>query len=508
MSKSRGVQFYWSQKKPDVARDLYDKFCKKNDIILDPFLGGGSSLYGIRNSKYKFIGVEINEMPYQICRFNIQSINSNLINKLNNELIQLKAKYEKIYQYELDDGNILSIERVVFDNKENPELKSISFRNSDNKLFKNVKNNKLFNLYKRRYLKHMKSCSKSTDMLLEKNSRIAIKNEMYLSSIFSPTNFHLLNLISKEISQNMKFILGSVLHLCKLTDLKSQSQFPYWIPKKDIVDRNIFSALEKKITQLSKLNTTELKEASSFKDLKKNNKSCLLINKPIQKINNDEIPDNSVDFVLTDPPYFDQVAYSEYLKIWEYFLNYKSFFKDEIVVSQRIINTKKVDDYLKLMKKAFEIIFQKLKPNGNMIIYFKDARLDKMAEFLKVLKSVGFVFNSQEYLSSSKYTYKQNTSKKSTLYGDSIFHFSKKNRSNSQIKIALEVTPPIKDFVTNYLKKNNKASLGELLNNGLLKYLYENNSLDLILNNKSFVENIEDFCTFKEDERVYVLKNK
>tara|TARA_B100000579_G_scaffold142073_1_gene115365 strand:+ start:462 stop:1991 length:1530 start_codon:yes stop_codon:yes gene_type:complete len=508
MSKSRGVQFYWSQKNPSIAKKIYDQYCKENDIILDPFLGAGSSLYGIRDSKYKFIGVELNEMPYQICCFNIQSINSTLIMNLNNELDRLKSKYEKIYKHKLTNGNTLTIERVVFDNKENPQLKSISYRDSDNKLYKNDKNNELFNLYKERYLHFLMNNSQSADMLLEKNSRIAIKDEMYLSSIFSPINFHLLDLISKEISGNMKFVLGSILHLCKLTDLKSQSQFPYWIPKKDILDRNIFSSIEKKINQLSKINSTEIKKVNSFKDLQKNSPACLLFNKPIQKINTHDIPDNSIDFILTDPPYFDQVAYSEYLKIWEHFLKYTSYFKDEIIVSQRIKNTKNINNYLSLMTKAFGIIFKKLKPNSNMIIYFKDSRLDKMAAFLKVLKSVGFTFNSQEYLSSNKYTYKQNTSKKSTLYGDSVFHFSKKDINKLKTKKPKVVNNIIKEFVTNYLEKNKKASLGELLNNGLLKYLYDNNSLDLLLAKKSLLQSIEDFCAFKNDERVYVLKYK
>ena len=76
MSKDRGVQFYWTQKDPTSARNIFDKYCKENDVILDHFLGGGSSLYAIRNSKYKFIGVEINEMPYEICCFNSQGINT------------------------------------------------------------------------------------------------------------------------------------------------------------------------------------------------------------------------------------------------------------------------------------------------------------------------------------------------------------------------------------------------------------------------------------------------
>ena len=234
----------------------------------------------------------------------------------------------------------------------------------------------------------------------------------------------------------------------------------------------------------------------------------MLFNKAIQKIKNIDIPDNSIDFVLTDPPYFDQVAYSEYLKIWEHFLGYKSYFKDEIIVTQRVKNTKETHDYLDLMAKAFKIIFHKLKVNGNMVIYFKDSRLDKMAEFLNVLSNVGFDFNKQEYLKSSKFTYKQNTSKKSTLDGESIFHFIKKDKAEKIINKSKNNTASIEIFIKEYLNKNKKASLGELLNNGLLKYLYDNNSLELISSKKSFSNYIKNICDYIDEERLYVLKKE
>ena len=63
-------------------------------------------------------------------------------------------------------------------------------------------------------------------------------------------------------------------------------------------------------------------------------------------------------------------------------------------------------------------------------------------------------------------------------------------------------------FITEYLNKNKKASLGELLNNGLLKYLYDNNSLELISNKKSFSNYIKNICDYIDEERLYVLKKE
>ena len=81
--------------------------------------------------------------------------------------------------------------------------------------------------------------AKDYDVELIANSRIAVKEGMFLSQLFNPINFFVLTQFSKEFQNDsvMLTVLSSVLHLCRLTDLKSQSQFPYWVPKKDVVER-------------------------------------------------------------------------------------------------------------------------------------------------------------------------------------------------------------------------------------------------------------------------------
>ena len=92
------------------------------------------------------------------------------------------------------------------------------------------------------------------------------------------------------------------------------------------MERNIFILILKKINSLIKnykSDNYEIEKKNSFSELNKaSKKSYILFNKPIQNIGLD-IPNQSIDLVFTDPPYFDQVAYSEYLAIWEFFLGYK-----------------------------------------------------------------------------------------------------------------------------------------------------------------------------------------
>jgi DNA modification methylase len=510
-----GVHFYWSQKKPEIANRIYLKNCLPGAVIFDPFLGGGSSLYGIRNTSFKFIGVELNELPFKIAEFNAKNINKELIQELTDSLYKIKSKYSELYEYKTQNNERLLFHKVLFDNKSNPKIKSIHFINEEGEKLILDNKHELSRIFISRYKYYLNEIKELENPILIKNSRIAIKENMSMSDIFSPINFFLLSKIKKEISnnENLKFIVGSVLHLCKLTDSHSQSQFPFWIPKENILDRNIFIQLENKIKSLTKfIDQKEIKQFKSFKlfnDSKSN--CCLLINKPIQNINNNDINDNSIDFVLTDPPYFDQIAYSEYLKIWEFFLNYKSNLKDEIIVSQRIISPSLEKEYLKNINKAFNTIYRKMKNDAKIFIYFKDSRLEKMGIFLNLLKEIGFVFIKQEYIDTPRYTYKQNTSTKTTLSGECILQLKKIENKIEAIytKQEAKCNPEklILTFIKRYLIKKKETSLGELFNNGLVKFLYEKDALNYLKSSKSVVKILDEICNYDKEKRKYSLKS-
>lgn len=517
-SLKNGVQFYWAQKSSQVAHELYKKYCKAGDIVMDPFLGAGSSLYGITGLNLKFIGVEINEMPLNIVKFNCKKVTEERITKIISKINFIQKELGGYYEYRTNRGESLRLLKIIYSSLPPTSAKDIhmTLADSQEKVYEGEKFPELAKQHIERYKKLTEENKKITKFNLTKNSRIAIKQGMAISDIFSPINFYILNKIKKIIREDpeMKFILGSVLHLLRMTDTKSQSQFPYWVPKKNILDRNIFDSLYKKTRELHNyIDKEEIEIYSTFKDLKKTKvNSCYLINKPTQKLSNTDIPDQSIDFILTDPPYFDQVAYSEYLKIWEYFIGTRSFFKDEVIQSQRISETRSEEEYLNNLKNAFSTINNKLKNNGKMFVYFKDSRPEKIQKFLKTMSDVGFEFIKQEHIEKSKYTYKQNTSTETTVTGDCIMQFIKNTETtkviNQDEKINVgNVYSTIKNFVKNYLLINRSATIGELYDNGLLKILYENNQLNLVKNTKEVNKILNEFCIYDKDHRKYSLSS-
>ncbi|MDO0192862.1 hypothetical protein KLN37_19635, partial [Clostridioides difficile] len=100
------------------------------------------------------------------------------------------------------------------------------------------------------------------------NSRLAVGEGDTVRTIFSNRNLIVLDKIlghideykNSESYEPMKYILLSILHLSKITDTHSNSQWPLWIPKKDCVEKNVVELFIKN----SKKTIKALKLASKY----------------------------------------------------------------------------------------------------------------------------------------------------------------------------------------------------------------------------------------------------
>lgn len=498
--------FYWTKKKIHSSKEILSNATQKKGIILDPFLGSGQSLFGINLNKYKFIGIEINEMPIKMLEKYLSNLTEDNLAQTTEHLKELQVKYQEVYELNCPScQNKIYYDKVIFDKNET----KISIKNIKiecNKCLYKYDNEEYNNNLNNQYIEKMKLYStKNKDipnLKLIKNSRIAIKDNMYISDLFSPMNFFILqNLkLNNEIKGLLEYIISSVLHLIKYTDTKSQSQFPFWIPSKDILDRNIFNQFLNKAKELRKhTHPKSYKISTNYKDLS-NNQLLLLNGSAQEKLK--EIPDNSIDILFTDPPYYDQVAYSEYLITWNFFLDYKIDYDSEIVVSNREYKQSNREQYLNNIKCVFELCYQKLKNNAEIFIYFKDSKQKNYIDFINILIDIGFIYTKQFHLNKSRITYKQNSTKKTTSRGDCIIYFTKKidgEHVNKMNFTKLEFFSHINNLISKYLIEYGSSSTGELLDNIIYKEMILNNLLEEV-SEKEVFSFLEDNYIFDKGE--------
>jgi hypothetical protein len=94
-----------------------------------------------------------------------------------------------------------------------------------------------------------------------------------------------------------------------------------------------------------------------------------------------QLPDNSVDLVITDPPHGDRIPYLELSEIWNVILGEEPPFEAEIVVSNAKERSKKSLGYNQAMSKFLEIASRKLRESGFLVLFF-NARTEASWKFL------------------------------------------------------------------------------------------------------------------------------
>ena len=134
---------------------------------------------------------------------------------------------------------------------------------------------------------------------LMQNSKIAVGKSDTISDLFTPRNYAILNEIVSYINASnnkdiLNYLLMSVLHLSKITDTHSNSQWPLWIPKLNCVEKNIIELLRKRMKSLLSCkeyilnNYSNSNIVNNFNALKAN--KALILTKGSQYITTQEIP--------------------------------------------------------------------------------------------------------------------------------------------------------------------------------------------------------------------------
>lgn len=103
-----------------------------------------------------------------------------------------------------------------------------------------------------------------------------------------------------------------------------------------------------------------------------------------------DIPDNSVDYIFTDPPYAEKVQYGELNYVWEAWLNYDtSWHENEIIVNEERGKTE--NDWARMISKVFNECFRVLKPGKCLSICYHDTSEGTWALVQDLLSEAGFL---------------------------------------------------------------------------------------------------------------------
>ena len=119
------------------------------------------------------------------------------------------------------------------------------------------------------------------------------------------------------------------------------------------------------------------------------------------------LKNNAVDYIFTDPPFGDNLMYSELNFIWESWLKVKTNNKSEAIVNKS--QNKDLSAYHSLMYKAFQEYYRVLKPNRWMTVEFHNSKSSVWNAIQDGLTKAGFIVANVAILNKQQGSFNQVT---------------------------------------------------------------------------------------------------
>ena len=254
----------------------------------------------------------------------------------------------------------------------------------------------------------------------------------------------------------------------------------FWLPNQ-YVETNILNILEQRSKAIIRgceysadTIPKDVIEVFNYEDMKLHN-SYMALNQDASLL---PLPDNSVDVVVTDPPYGSNVQYAELSTIWNAWyaiyagLGNYIYKENEAVVNRKknFEGSKSIDDYEELLYKVYAESARTLKPNGYLVFTFNNKNIKVWIAMLKAVAKAGFYLPEdgiifQDYIDSYKNTAHLRFS--GNIQGDFIYSFRKGEieidvSKEQQVGLAEIINETIDITVSKLYKRRKSYSTPEL----------------------------------------------
>lgn len=492
---------YWGKKPYNIMADFIKKYTQKGDIVLDPFLGSGVSISEAVFNGRKGFGIDINPSATFITEQVIKKIDPKL---LTSEFL----KIEKEIKDEINSFYIVhrNKERFVGQNYlwENGLLTEVRYTNGSRSRHVSEPNDsdlELYNSLKKENLNRFYPQSK-----FYHNSRINAKGTQNISDLFTDRNLYALTVLYERLCKIEDEDLRNMFLFCFTSSIGQASKMVfvikrrnktkengseivnekkeigswvigYWQPN-EFFENNVWTCFETRFKKLVKAKKDQFlipKQYHAAKDFDElnNSKDYLIINKPSQHYLK-ELPDNSIDFILSDPPHGNRIPYLELSMLWNGWLNKEVNYEDEIIVSEAKERKKTPADYNLLLNVVINECFRVLKPDKCFSFMFNSLDDDAWCNVVSTFHISGFDLLSIETLGYSANSVVQDN-RKNGLQTDFIITYKKpiavSNKKELEIVDLMDYPDTVMEIMT---LKNKGYKPFQIINRVLSDFLNQN----------------------------------
>lgn len=162
-----------------------------------------------------------------------------------------------------------------------------------------------------------------------------------------------------------------------------------------VQEKNVFDVLKRKVAKLSVLLNRKQVEFNS-----------IISTQSVTDLAN--ISNDSIDYIFTDPPFGDNIMYSEASFLWESWLKVFTSNKTEAIINNSQL--KKLDHYRKLIFSAFKEYYRVIKPKRWITIEFHNSKSSIWNAIQDSILRAGFIIAKVSVLDKQQGSFKQVTS--------------------------------------------------------------------------------------------------
>lgn len=397
---------YWSRKTWNVVSEYIKTYCPGDGIVFDPFAGSGiTAMEALKNGR-RAIVCDLNPIATEIIRLTIMPVKEiELHGAFKRVEKKVKSKIESLYLTECRDcGEKFPFTCSIWEQNKCTEIRyqacprcgnscraDCKLTEKDKQLLTKIESSKIKEWY-------------PTNKLYYPDGRPFMKKEKYdsIDELFTKRNLQALAWLmeaieeepKKDLKDFLKIAFSSMVHLCTkmvpaITTTPGSHQTPfsstwtqhsYWYAP-SFMEQNVWNKFDGAISGHQGLMKAkaesnkyfkDIKIASSFEQLISGKADVYIFNGSCLDLMR-KMPENSIDYVFTDPPYDASIQYGELSYMWISWLKMNGDYLKEIVSNEIIRNERQQKDftvYHSLLSSSFQNIFKVLKPEHYLTLTF------------------------------------------------------------------------------------------------------------------------------------------
>ncbi len=421
---------YWGRKAHNLVAEYILYYTKPGELVLDPFMGSGGVVIESKKHKRRSIGVDINPITKLIVENTICEINPDLILEEIDKIVAAIPNEVKVLsltkcpqcgaqsklQNAVWNGNLITRVKGMCPNhkqfiKDADEFDFEKAKTAARLLKKYAKSpgfyypqDRILDFVRRNGKKHIH------ELFTERN---LLQSALILQHINRIKNPNLKNLYSMAFTSMLPNISSMIpANETNATGKSGWQISKFWVPNIH-TEKNVFESLRSRITLIHKGKVETQNTFSSAKH-----------EVHIRSAENlGFIEDNAIDYIFTDPPYGDSIAYLGLSMFWNSWLRYTVDYEAEIIHDP--YRQKGHGDYSTRLTNVFEELYRVLKPGKQMSFTFHNRYVKFWSIVMDAVSGSGFELEDITWHAQAVASGTQGINRRNTLKGDFVYTFKK-----------------------------------------------------------------------------------